>query len=146
LTALLGNIQQIYRPVAEDNRQELEMHLADHVQVSGDQELLLQMFSNLVENAICHTPEHTRIRLELHRGPDRQVIAAVADNGPGIPPPELPKVTRRFYRLSTSRSAPGHGLGLALVNAIAELHGGTLRLSDAHPGLKVEVEFAGAEA
>jgi len=75
----------------------------------------------------------------LTRADAGQVIASVADDGSGIPATELAKVTRRFYRLSSSRSSPGHGLGLALVNAIAQLHGGSLELSDAHPGLKAEV-------
>jgi signal transduction histidine kinase len=141
LSALLLKVEQIFRPVAEDHRQGLDTRLAENVQIMGDQELLLQMFSNLVENSISHTPSDSRIRMELTRAGAGQVIASVADDGPGIPATELAKVTRRFYRLSSTRSSPGHGLGLALVDAIAQLHGGSLALSDARPGLKAEVRL-----
>jgi signal transduction histidine kinase len=72
---------------------------------------------------------------------DAQLVASVHDNGKGMPPEEFPKVTRRFYRLSNSRSTSGHGLGLALVAAIAELHHASLTLGDAAPGLVVSVRF-----
>jgi signal transduction histidine kinase len=141
LSAMLLKVEQIFRPVAEDHRQQLDSRLAENVQIMGDQELLLQMFSNLVENSITHTPAGSRIRMELSRGVAGQVTTAIADDGPGIPAAELPKITRRFYRLSSSRTSPGHGLGLALVDAIVQLHGGSLDLSDARPGLKAEVRF-----
>jgi signal transduction histidine kinase len=139
LSALLLKVEQIFKPVAEDHRQQLDTRLAANVKIMGDQELLLQMFSNLVENSITHTPAGTRIRVDLQRSSAGQVVAGVADDGPGIPAAESSKVTRRFYRLSSSRSSPGHGLGLALVDAIAQLHGGRLALSDGNPGLKVDV-------
>jgi signal transduction histidine kinase len=69
------------------------------------------------------------------------VIATVADNGPGIPEQERSKVFRRFYRLEASRTTPGNGLGLALVAAIAELHGARISLFDHGPGLSVELRF-----
>lgn len=68
-----------------------------------------------------------------------------ADSGSGIPPEERGKVPRRFYRLETSRTIPGGGLGLALVSAIAGLHDATLDLSDNQPGLCVTVRFPPAE-
>jgi signal transduction histidine kinase len=67
--------------------------------------------------------------------------AAVIDDGPGVDPSERDKVLRRFYRVSSSRSTAGHGLGLALVVAIAELHHAKLALSDANPGLHVKTTF-----
>ncbi len=98
------------------------------------------MFANLLENALQHGGKKARILMSLtHVG--EVVSAAVADDGPGVPSNELQRVLRRFYRLDACRSTPGSGLGLALVAAIAELHGAELRLSDNGPGLAVEIRF-----
>jgi signal transduction histidine kinase len=67
----------------------------------------------------------------------------VADNGPGIAKDYRQKVFQRFYRLEQSRTTPGNGLGLSIVGAIAELHEGTLTLSDNKPGLKVVLSLQG---
>ena len=66
----------------------------------------------------------------------------VADTGPGIPAEERDKVFRRFYRLEESRTTPGSGLGLALVKAVADLHGIAVELADNRPGLRVRLRFA----
>lgn len=66
-------------------------------------------------------------------------VLCVADSGPGIPKPEREKVFRRFYRLESSRTTPGSGLGLALMKAVADLHGASINLSDNGPGLRVTV-------
>jgi signal transduction histidine kinase len=140
LSDLLGKTYEMYRPVAEDQRQLLQQHIHEEVRILGDGELLTQMFSNLIENAIRHTPAGTRIviRLEVSGG---TVTACIEDNGPGIPVGEYDKVLRRFYRVMSSRSTPGSGLGLALVAAIANLHNAKIELSDNHPGLGVRVIF-----
>jgi signal transduction histidine kinase len=141
LSELLHKAYELYRPVAEDNQQRMNAHITADLQVQGDAELLLQLFSNLIENAICHTPSGSVINVTLS-GDRQQITAAISDDGPGIPAGEIDKVTRRFYRLSRSRSEPGHGLGLALVAATAQLHGAAMRLIDAKPGLRVELTFA----
>ncbi len=99
------------------------------------------MFSNLVENAIRHTPEQTRIQINLTVEGDI-VAASIIDDGPGVDPGEHEKVLRRFYRGSSSRQSEGYGLGLALVAAIAQLHQARLSLCDAKPGLNVTVSFS----
>jgi signal transduction histidine kinase len=68
----------------------------------------------------------------------------VTDDGPGVPEVERERLFDRFYRLERSRSAPGHGLGLALVAAVARLHGAEVRLHNAAPGLEARVRFPGA--
>jgi len=143
LTEILENVYQMYLPVAEDCRRSLNANLAGGVRIRGDAELLTQMFSNLVENAIRHTPEHTKIQINLTVEGD-SVAASVADDGPGVDPSEHEKVLRRFYRGSSSRAIEGYGLGLALVAAIAQLHQATLTLCDAKPGLNVRISFANA--
>jgi len=141
LMDLLEKVYQLYLPVAEDSRHVLSREFKGPAWVRGDEELLIQMFSNLIENAIYHAPEGSQIRIGLEVSDDG-AKAAVIDDGPGIPEEERGKVLRRFYRMSSSRSKQGHhGLGLALVAAIAQLHGAQLKLSDAGPGLRVDIEF-----
>jgi signal transduction histidine kinase len=143
LTEILENVYQMYLPVAEDCRRSLTSSLAGGVRIRGDAELLTQMFSNLVENAIRHTPEHTKIQINLNVEGEG-VAASIADDGPGVDPSEHEKVLRRFYRGSSSRANEGYGLGLALVAAIAQLHQAKLTLSDAKPGLNVRISFSSA--
>jgi signal transduction histidine kinase len=144
LSDVVQRLYEMYRPVAEDYQHELECDIRREIHreihVRGDSELLIQMFSNLIENAIRHTPSRSRIRISLEAAEDRAVVV-VRDNGPGIPRDDYAKVVRRFYRVSSSRTTSGHGLGLALVAAIAELHHAVLLFSDAEPGLAVSVKF-----
>jgi signal transduction histidine kinase len=140
LTDLLERICEMYRPVAEDEQRVLLHDIQKDVRIRGDGELLTQMFSNLIENTIRHTPPGTRILIRLAVS-GNTAAAAVEDNGPGIPAAEHDKVFRRFYRLTTSRSMPGHGLGLALVAAIANLHDAKIELCDNRPGLSFRLAF-----
>lgn len=145
LSDVVQRLYEMYRPVAEDYQHELECDIRGKIHVRGDSELLIQMFSNLIENAIRHTPSRSKIRISLEPVDGRAVVT-VRDNGEGIPPDEYAKVTRRFYRISSSRTSSGHGLGLALVAAIAELHHAVLLFTDAEPGLAISVKFALARA
>jgi signal transduction histidine kinase len=140
LTDILERIYDMYGPVAEDEHHVLQHDIQKDVRIRGDGELLTQMFSNLIENAIRHTPSGTRILIRLAVS-GNTVAASVEDNGPGIPLGEYDKVFRRFYRLTSSRSTPGYGLGLALVAAIANLHNAKIELSDNHPGLRCVISF-----
>ena len=139
-TEILESVYQMYLPVAEDCRRVLTSSLTGGVRIRGDAELLMQMFSNLVENAIRHTPEQTRIQISL-TVEGETVAASIIDDGPGIDANEHEKVLRRFYRGSRSRASEGYGLGLALVAAVAQLHQAKLTLSDAKPGLHVRISF-----
>lgn len=142
LGTVLADIADIYEPVAEESGGRLvsTVAIAERAQVTGDRELLTQLFANLIENAIRHSPAGTRIDVGLtHRG--EHYVAVVADNGPGVPADERENVFRRLYRLETERSTSGSGLGLSLVGVIAELHGAAVELVDNAPGLRVEVSF-----
>ena len=102
------------------------------------------MLANLVENAIRHTPDGTRIEVAL--GSDsEQILGIVSDNGPGTPAEERERIFQRFYRLERSRSTPGSGLGLSLVKAVADLHGIVLEVRDADPGLQFVMRFPRGE-
>ncbi|MFD2854507.1 sensor histidine kinase [Seohaeicola zhoushanensis] len=111
--------------------------------VEGNRSLLGQAMSNLLENALRHTPEGSEITLRVAREGEA-VLLEVADTGHGIPEAEREKVLRRLYRLERSRTTPGHGLGLSLVAAIAGFHGAELSLADNAPGLRVSLRFRAA--
>lgn len=113
------------------------------VAVEGDARLLAQLFVNLIENAVTHTPPGTTIRVTLAMAAGA-VQLSVCDDGPGIPAEARARALRRFGRLEGSRTTPGHGLGLPLAAAIAQLHGGSLVLGDAAPGLAVHVRLPAA--
>ena len=140
LSRMLDRVFQAYLPVAEDEHHTLSADIEPDLSVIGDAELLTQAITNLIENALVHTPHGSHISLSLGRTEDG-VTMAVVDDGPGIPAEEHGKVLRRFYRLDASRHSPGAGLGLALVSAIASLHDALLSLADNHPGLRAEMAF-----
>ncbi|AIF47365.1 sensor histidine kinase [Dyella japonica] len=140
LSALFDALAETYRPVAEDLGQHLSADIDANQHLRGDQALLAQMLANLIENALHHTPAGSRIHLDL-QGRAGRLVGRVTDSGPGIPAGDRERVLRRFVRLDSSRSTPGSGLGLALVSAVADLHGIQLSLRDAQPGLVVELSF-----
>jgi signal transduction histidine kinase len=140
LSALAKSVVDDFAPSAEDAGQSLSLDRVGQVVVDGDRELLTQMLVNLIENALRHAGEKANVGVSATvQGAD--AVVAVRDNGPGVPKGERARIFDRFYRLEQSRSTPGSGLGLALVAAIARLHGATLSLADAHPGLEVRVTF-----
>ena len=102
----------------------------------GDPSLLFEAVGNLIDNAIKFTPPGGRIEVRILADPGR-IGVDVSDTGPGIPSEERDAVSRRFYRLEQSRNAPGTGLGLALVSAVARLHGMDLVITDANPGCRI---------
>jgi signal transduction histidine kinase len=142
LSALLNGLVEAYQPVAEEKAQDLRSNITPGLWVDGDRELLTQLFANLIDNAIGHSPAGTRLSVEAASTP-QGVTVVVSDGGPGIPAAFRQKVLQRFYRLETSRTTPGSGLGLSLVNAVAVLHEATLALQDNEPGLRCVLSFPG---
>jgi signal transduction histidine kinase len=140
LAALVARVLEIYRPVIEDSGRKLEVGEIAPGIVSGDKDLLFQLLSNLLENSIIHTPKGTVIAVNL-RNQNDQARISIRDDGWGIPQQERDKVFQRFYRRDISRSSPGHGLGLSLVAAIADAHGGSVIIRDPSEGSARGVEF-----
>ncbi len=140
LARIVSAVSDAYAPVVEDRGQKLVIDLDPIPSIHGDRALLMQMVANLIENPIRHCPAGVVITIRLRQEAGAPVLR-VADTGPGIPVPERDRVFRRFYRLETSRTTPGNGLGLALVKAVADLHGASVDLSDNEPGLLVTVRF-----
>jgi signal transduction histidine kinase len=140
LSEVMRTVAEAYAPAVEESGRLLRAEIADGVQIDGDRGLLAQLFANLVENALRHTPPGTIITLRL--SPQSAGAAAeVADTGSGIPKDERAMVFRRFYRLERSRTTAGSGLGLSTVGAIAELHHAAIELLDNEPGLRVVLRF-----
>ena len=140
LSDVLETVAEIYRPTLEDRQQTLEEEVAKDLVVFGDKELLVQMFANVLQNAIFHSPPGAK--LGVRAAADAQgVQVAISDNGPGIPESMRTKVLGRFVRLENSRTTPGSGLGLSMVTAIAQLHNATLTLLGNDPGLRVCLSF-----
>lgn len=134
---------EIYEAVVEDSGRTIALEMSGEGTdtIEGDADLLRQAIVNLVENAIRYTPAGSHIYIHVLRDaayPEMSVI----DNGRGVPEAERERVVQRLYRFEEStRGQNGHGLGLSLVKAIAELHRGSLVLEDAKPGLKVCIKF-----
>ena len=141
LGPLLTHVRDMFGAVADASGHHLELKLGAEVTIRGDRALIIQLLTNLIENAILHTPEGTSISLNLSRSEERALIT-VNDDGPGVPREEHAKLFQRLYRREASRSQPGYGLGLSLVAAIAELHGATVVVRDDRaPGLGITLSF-----
>jgi signal transduction histidine kinase len=130
---------EFYLPAAELKGVSLSFGSVGPVLVSGDPVLLAQAVGNLIDNALKYACEQGSVHVDVQHRTDGAVEICVRDDGPGIPDDEKPKVAQRFYRGDASRGTPGIGLGLSLVQAVAELHGGSLELSDNHPGLRARM-------
>jgi signal transduction histidine kinase len=140
LSDVMRSVGEAYELSAEEGDRALKTVVADGVHIPGDRDLLVQMFANLIENALTHTPAGTTITVSLAKTTSG-TVAAVADDGPGVPEEERDKIFLRFYRRENSRTTPGTGLGLSLVVAVAKLHRAHLQAGNNHPGLCISVTF-----
>ncbi|MBX5089071.1 sensor histidine kinase [Rhizobium lentis] len=148
LSAIVSDSAELYEPAAEEAGLGLSASVEPGVEVHGNRELIGQAIFNLLDNAIKYSSDTqgAEVSLKLARRPDG-ICLSVADNGPGVPADRRDDVVKRFVRLDESRSKPGTGLGLSLVEAVMELHNGRLELSDTNPdkpeqrGLTVSMIF-----
>lgn len=147
ISALAQDAAELYEPVAEEAGIAFTIDIEPGLEYRGHRELLAQTIANLLDNAIKHAGaagagDTRTLSLSLRGRGMMGAEIAVADNGPGIAPEDRDRVLGRFVRLEQSRNTPGSGLGLSLVSAVARLHGGTVRLEDNRPGLRVVVALA----
>ena len=141
LKEVLAGLREMFGAVAEESGHSLQICEMPAAVIRGDRALVVQLFANLIENAVLHTPAGTAITVTLTLAGDRARVV-VGDNGPGVPEADHQKLFRRLYRRESSRTYPGYGLGLSLVLAVAELHGASPRiLVDRRPGLWIELGF-----
>lgn len=149
LSQIVSDCVELYEPVAEDVGLRLEADVAPAMAISGNRELVGQALGNLLDNAIKYAEGagEPLIKVALGRR-DGKVVLSVADRGPGVPEEKRDDVVKRFVRLDDSRSKPGTGLGLSLVEAVMEMHHGALELAATVPdnadngkGLTVRMVF-----
>jgi signal transduction histidine kinase len=125
LRSLLDEVYEVYEYIAEEKKIRILKDYPDQCEASVDPSRLRQVFANLLDNAIKYTPEGGQVIMRA-RSEAAQVVIQFIDNGMGIPQEEQPKIWERLYRGDKSRSQRGLGLGLSLVKAIVEAHGGTV--------------------
>ena len=134
IAKMVDDVVDFYRPLAELKGISLRFQSRSNISTSGDALLLAQAVGNLIDNALKYTQNSVKVQVQVLHDSDR-ILITVSDDGAGIADEEKPRVIERFYRSDTSRGIDGVGLGLSLVAAVATLHGGSLELTDAHPGL-----------
>jgi signal transduction histidine kinase len=144
-TAIVRDVVELYEPAAEEKGAEIVVDAPEPIRLTASRELLGQAIANLIDNALKHGVDaggelKPRILVSARRE-DGDLVLTVADNGSGVPAAERERVVERFVRLEKSRSAPGSGLGLSLVAAVARMHAGTIALGDAGPGLVVTLRL-----
>lgn len=142
LADLSTEIVEIFQPVIEESGRELLVEIEVPSNIKGDASAIIQAVGNLLQNAMVHTPQGLGICLTV-----RGAMIAVADQGTGIAESEREKVLQPMYRLERSRTTAGTGLGLAFVNAVADLHRAEVRLNHRYAkppyGLVVSIDFSG---
>lgn len=144
LARLLAELNETFGPVAEEKGQKLGVAGPPAGMVlQTDGAMLAQLMANLIQNAISHCPAGTAMTIGAEARSGAPVLF-VRDTGPGIPEAERGRVFELFYQVDENRVGGGNGLGLALVKAIADRLHAEVRLIDAAPGLRVEVEFSTA--
>ncbi|WOB79376.1 ATP-binding protein [Brevundimonas nasdae] len=141
---LAADMAELYEPAAEDKDIDFSSEVEKGLMIEGNQPFLAQALANLIDNAIKYTPAGGAVKLRARRRSSGEIEYSVTDTGPGVPEKDRERVVQRFVRLDNSRTEPGSGLGLSLVTAVAEAHGGRVVLDegpgaygDFGPGLRV---------
>jgi signal transduction histidine kinase len=140
LSAVAQEVWDLYDPLAEDKGLQTEAHITPGLQILGDRNLIAQVLSNLLDNAIKYCAAGNKLSLTLSPDTDR-IVMRVSDTGPGLPEDLKLEAFDRFTRAERDRGTPGHGLGLALVRAIAARHGARLTLPPTPKGFALEIRW-----
>lgn len=144
LSRVVAGVWEFYEAAAEDRGLATGARIAPGLAVLGDRNLLAQLVANLLDNAIKYCAPGDGLRVELEAGGDGgRITLRVSDTGPGLPPGMGEEMFERFTRAERDRAGAvrGHGLGLALVRAIALRHGARLALPRVARGLTIEIAF-----
>jgi signal transduction histidine kinase len=144
LVEIAAEVVELYDAAAEQDGTRLTVAGDSEVLVTGDRDLIFDAIANLVDNAIKHGRAGGQV-VVANQSIDGRPVVSIADDGPGIPAGEYEHVFKRFYRLEHSRYAPGNGLGLSLVAAVARLHGAQIEMLDNAPGLRLRLWFSPPE-
>lgn len=136
LAEVVEDVVESMEPVCRDREVGVELDLDPEAVVQGDRDRMAQIFLNLIDNSIRHSPHGATIRVRLERSAG-EVVVTVADEGPGIPEEELPYIWERFHKVDKSRRferGAGTGLGLVIVKELVEMHGGTVAAANGERG------------
>lgn len=137
---LLADLVDLYGPLAEERGVALTLSVPAALPLFGDRDLIQQAVANLLDNALKFSPKGSSVALLAEVAKDATNLV-VADHGPGIPVADRARATERFFRSDAARNTPGAGLGLALVQAVAQLHAGSLELADNAPGIRATLRL-----
>ncbi len=140
LQRIIENMVEFYEPYAAEKEIVLVNHIESPVMLNGEKNLLTQAFTNILDNAIKFSSKGGRVDISCEQR-EGAIDIIIADDGVGIPADYRDKVFEKFFRLEQSRNTKGNGLGLSLVEAIAQIHNAQVILSDNHPGLQVCLRF-----
>ena len=142
LNMIINDVVEFYEPVAEEKEIKLITQKKDNpLIIQGDQYLLFDALSNLLDNALKFTPNKGNITVKLNNTSGKMTLK-ICDTGIGIPESERKDVLRRFYRSEHSRHTPGNGLGLSMVAAVAHMHNMILTIEDASPGCCISLTLS----
>src|SRR5580658_5884 len=148
---LAAGVAELYEPLSEEKGLDFAAELATGLVLRGNRDFIAQALANLLDNAVKYTPAGGAVMLRVRRRASGEIELSVTDTGPGVPEADRERVTGRFVRLENSRNAPGAGLGLSLVAAVARAHGGRLELDEGPgyfdgkgPGLRTALVLPGA--
>jgi signal transduction histidine kinase len=142
IAEIIKDVVELYSPVAEDKEIKVSLRIIDSpLIVAAERSRLQRAVANLLDNALKFTPKGGWVALEA-RKIDNSAQILISDSGIGIEGDDLPRVWERFYRADSSRTTPGTGLGLSLVQSIVHAHGGSVEiLSEKNSGTQVYVRF-----
>ena len=149
---LAADMAELYEPASEDKGLEFSAEIERGLMIEGNQPFLAQALANIIDNAIKYTPTGGAVMLRARRRSSGEIEYSVTDTGPGVPEEDRERVIERFVRLDNSRTEAGSGLGLSLVGAVMEAHGGRILLDEGPgeyggfgPGLRVALVLPAAE-
>jgi two-component system OmpR family sensor kinase len=125
--SLLRGCVEKLTPQAETAQVTLVLDVPEQLVVTGDADRLAQVFANLIDNSVAHTPAGGKVTIAANSATESAIEVTVTDTGAGIPPEALSRIFERFYQVDRSRKrSRGAGLGLAITKEIVEAHGGTI--------------------
>ena len=149
---LAADMAELYEPASEDKGLEFSAEIERGLMIEGNQPFLAQALANIIDNAIKYTPAGGAVMLRARRRSSGDIEFSVTDTGPGVPEEDRGRIIERFVRLDNSRTEAGSGLGLSLVAAVMEAHGGRVLLDEGPgeyggfgPGLRVALVLPAAE-
>lgn len=145
LAQVVVDVCELYEPVAEERDIEFVIRITPEIVILGDRNLVAQLVSNLLENALKFSPAKATVEVSLTPGPMRSMLE-IRDTGPGLPKGFETQIFDRFTRAKSTGKTTGHGLGLALVQAIAIRHGANVTLPLVQKGFAIQIGWPNVRA